>query len=159
MNLIYFICRSIHLLGVVVWLGGLLFQLFVAIPVVRSIGGNNYDIQKKLNKHFSKFVWISILSTLITGIILMALRPNFVWFQFNDNWSVLLGFKQLTFILMVVFLYGMTRMTKYLDSPSSNGGFDERVEMYRYRINQFWTMNIILGILAIFFATAMMIYA
>jgi len=148
-----------HILGVAVWLGGLLFQMFVVIHVVRSEDGNNYDVQRKLNKHFSKFVWISILSTLITGIILMALRPNFVWFQFSDNWSVLLGFKQLTFILMVVFVYGMTRMTKYLDSPSSNGGFDKRVEMYRYRINQFRTLNIIIGILAIFFAAAMMIYA
>jgi hypothetical protein len=49
-------------------------------------------------------------------------------------------------------------MLKYMGTPSSNGGFDERVMVYKQRINQYQMTSIILGITAVIFGVAMHIY-
>ena len=69
--------------------------------------------------------------------------------------TIWLGVKQLIFVLMAVFAFGHTRMLRYLESPSSNGGYDEKAEMYRHRLQQYRTISIALGMVAVFFAAGM----
>ena len=89
---------------------------------------------------------------------MMLLDPRFVWFQYNNRWSVLLGAKQIVFLLMLFYAFGHARMLSYLDTPVSNGGFDEKAELYRHRANQFSTINIFLGIIGLLLAAGMKQY-
>ena len=145
-----------HIFGVVVWLGGLMFQSAVATPIVQSEDDQQTKtIIRKINKRFMGFIWMSVWTILVTGVIMMIHKGYFFVFQNTDRWSILLGFKQLIFVLMVFYAFGYARMLKYLDSPSSNGGFDEKAELYRHRINQFRFMSILLGIIAVLLSAAM----
>ena len=147
----------LHLFAVVVWLGGLMFQSGVAMPVVQFESEQARTAMRKVNKRFVGFVWMSVWTILITGVLMMLFDPRFIWLAYQDKWSVLLGLKQLVFLFMIFYAFGYARMLKYLDAPSSNGGFDEKAELYRHRVNQFRTMNIFLGIVAVLLAAAMSI--
>ena len=92
---------------------------------------------------------------LITGIVMVLIEGKIGFLQFNDRWSILLGFKLLIFILMMFYAFGYARMLTYLDSPSSDGGFDEKTELYRHRTVQFRKISIALGITALLLAVAM----
>ena len=144
-----------HIFGVIIWLGGLMFQNAVAMPVVQFENDHAKAAMRKVNKRFIGFVWMSVWTIAVTGVIMMLLSPKFVWFQFDDRWSVLLACKQVIFVLMVFYAFGYARMLTYLESPSSNGGFNEKAELYRHRISQFRKMNIFLGIVALLLAAGM----
>jgi uncharacterized membrane protein len=144
-----------HIFSMVVWLGGLLFQSAVALPIFQSQEKPSAAILREIDKRFLGFIWMSVWTMLVTGILLMLLNPNFYWFQYHDRWSVLLGFKQLIFVLMVVYAFGYARMLQYLGTPSSNGGYNEKVEMYRDRINLFRRISVALGITAMLLGAAM----
>ena len=144
-----------HVFGVVVWLGGLMFQNAIAQRIVQFESDAAKTAMRKVNKRFVAFVWMSVWTILITGIIMMLLSPRFVWFQYNDSWSILLTCKQVVFILMVIYAFGHARMLVYLDAPSSNGGFNDKAELYRHRVNQFRKMSIFLGIVALLLSAGM----
>jgi len=101
---------------------------------------------------------MSVWTMLVSGVIMMLLSPRFIFLQFNDRWSVILGLKQLLFVFMVLYATGYARMLKYLETPSSNGGFNEKAELYRHRVDQFRRMNIVLGIVALFLGAALNVY-
>ncbi len=141
--------------SVVVWLGGLMFQAAVAMPIIHSEGQGAKAAMRKISQRFTGFIWMSLWTLLATGIILMIVEGRLTFFQFHDRWSVLLGLKELIFILMALYAVGYTRMMKYLDVPSSNGGFDQRAEDYRHRVEQFRNISIALGILGLLCAAAL----
>ena len=144
-----------HLFSVIVWLGGLMFQGAVADPIIKFENEFARAAIRKVNQRFVGFIWMSVWTMLVTGVLMMLLNPNFKWFQFDNRWSIMLGFKQLIFVLMVFYAFGYARMLTYLDAPSSNGGYDERAELYRHRVHQFRTISIFLGITALLLGAGM----
>ena len=144
-----------HVFGVIVWLGGLMFQNAIAMPVIQSESDQAKSAMRKVNKRFVNFVWMSVWTIFITGIIMMLLNSNFFWFQYDNQWSILLLCKQIVFVLMVLYAFGYARMLSYLDAPASNGGFSDKAELYRHRISQFRKMSIFLGIVGLLLAAAM----
>jgi uncharacterized membrane protein len=147
-----------HLFGLVVWLGGLMFQSAVVRPVLHAQTEYSRNVQRMLMLRFTGFIWMSAWTMAITGVIMMLLNPRFLWFQYHDAWSVLLASKLVVFVLMIFYSFGYARMLDYLSSPSSNGGFNEKAELYRHRINQFRIINIALGIFALMLGAAMAVY-
>src|SRR5262245_14535116 len=98
-----------HLFGVVVWLGGLLFQNAVAMPLIEYESEQAKAAMRKVNKRFIGFAWMSAWTILVTGLLMMLLSPRFVWFQFNDRWSVILLAKVGVFTAMVLYAFGYAR--------------------------------------------------
>jgi uncharacterized membrane protein len=147
-----------HLFGLVVWLGGLMFQSAVVMPVLHVQTEYSRNVQRMLMERFTGFIWMSAWTLATTGILMMLLNPRFNWFRYRDAWSVLLGVKLIVFVLMIFYSFGYARMLAYLSSPSSNGGFNEKAELYRHRIDQFRIINIALGILALLLGAAMIVY-
>lgn len=132
-----------------------MFQSAVAMPIIQFENEHARAAMRKVNQRFIGFIWMSVWTIFITGLLMMLLNPRFVWFHYDDRWSVLLGVKQVIFLLMVFYAFGYARMLKYLDAPSSNGGFNERAELYRHRVNQFRKISIFLGITALLLAAGM----
>jgi uncharacterized membrane protein len=147
-----------HIFGLVVWLGGLMFQSAIVMPVLHAQTEYSRNVQRMLMQRFTGFISMSAWTLAVTGCLMMLLNPRFVWFQYHDAWSVLLGSKLIVFVLMIFYSFGYARMLAYLSSPSSNGGFNEKAELYRHRINQFRIINIALGILALLLGAAMIVY-
>lgn len=142
-------CRGLHLLGVILWLGGLLFESLAVTPISRQSNDETKNVIRKINTRFVGIVWVSIWMILITGVMMMYYEQRLLHFQFTNRWSILFGLKQLTFILMVFYAYGYSRMLKYLNQPSSDGGFDAKAETYRNRLNLFRNITTALGITAV----------
>lgn len=144
-----------HIFSVVIWLGGLMFQNAVALPIFQYEGDQANGAMRKVNKRFIGFIWMSVWTMFVTGVILMLLNPRFIWFRYEDSWSIYLAAKQVIFILMVLYAFGYARMLSYLEAPASNGGFNDKAELYRHRVNQFRKISIFLGIIALLLAAAM----
>ncbi len=144
-----------HVFGVVVWLGGLMYQSAISIPIAQMEGEISAAITRKMNTRFIGFIWMSVWTILITGILMMLLDQHFQWFHYDNTWSILLGLKQIVFVLMVFYAFGYARMLAYLNVPVSNGGFDEKAGLYRQRLNQFRKISILLGIIALLLAAGM----
>jgi uncharacterized membrane protein len=155
LDFVLWVCRSMHVFAVVVWLGGLMFQNAILQPVAQHEGEPAKGLLRKVHKRFIGFIWMSVWTLLVTGVILMLASPRFLWFQYHDSWSVLLACKQAVFVLMVIYAYGHARMLAYLEAPSSNGGFNDRAELYRHRVGQFRTMSIALGIIGLLLSAGM----
>ncbi|MBI3192992.1 MAG: CopD family protein [Ignavibacteriae bacterium] len=155
MDFLLWSCRSMHIFGVIIWLGGLLFESAISVPIAQAEGEPADSLANKIHTRFVAFVWMSVWTIAVTGIIMMLLNPQFHWFTFQTQWQRLLGFKQLTFILMLFYAFGYARMLSYLNAPSSNDGTDENTTLVRQRLSQFRKINIALGITALLLAAGM----
>ena len=155
MDFLLWSCRVLHIFAVVVWLGGLMFQNAIIHPIAEVEGRVVRATIGRMNKRFLSFIWMSVWTIGITGVCMMLFNKQFVWFQYSDRWSILLGLKQLIFVLIVFYAYGYARMLHYLLSPSSNGGFDEKADIFSKRLHQFRTISIFLGIVALLLAAGM----
>lgn len=144
-----------HIFGVVIWLGGLMFQNAIVQPILQAESDHVRAAMRKVNKRFVSFVWMSVWTILVTGVIMMLLSGKFIWFEYHNSWSILLACKQVIFVLMVFYGFGYARMLAYLDAPSSNGGFNDKAELYRHRVNQFRRMSVFLGIMGLLLSAGM----
>jgi putative copper export protein len=160
-----------HIFGVIVWLGGLMFQNSVSQPVVKFESREANAAMRKVQRRFTAFIWMSVWTIAITGVIMMLLSPRFFWFHYDDRWSVLLGLKQLAFILMTFYAFGHARMLSYIERASANGHNSDSVEAFPpdfveafpaaevalavERAGQFRKVSIALGITATLMAAAM----
>jgi len=152
------ISRSIHIVSVTVWLGGFIYQRLVFPSAIARGGEHSNSVIRAFNRSFAAVSHAALGLLLITGVILMVSDPRFSLFSSGNRWSTFLIFKQIIFILAAFLLFAYSRMLKYMGGPSSNGGFDERVLVYRERISQYQITSIIFGITAVIFGVAMQIY-
>lgn len=144
-----------HLFGVIIWLGGLMFQNAILQPVVQFESDQITASIRKVNKRFIGFIWMSVWTIFVTGLIMMLLSSRFEWFRYDDRWSVLLGLKQLIFVLMIFYAFGYARMLEYATDQTVNGRRGDKVERSKERADQFRKVSIFLGITGILLAMAM----
>jgi len=97
-----------------------------------------------------------IWTVAVTGVGLMLFSPRFIVLEFDDSWSVLLGVKQLTFLVMAFFSFGYARMlTRCLEIVAEKDASGDDVMPYYQRMLQFGRINIALGIGAIMLASGL----
>ena len=151
MDFLLWAARSLHLFAVVVWLGGLLYQAAVTLPVARVEQRELAESSLHLLRRFQPFVWMCVWTILVTGVALMLFNPRFVLFRYDDRWSVMLGLKQLTFVIMVFYSFGYARMLRMVDLSERA---EERQMSYK-RMLQFGKFNVALGIIAMLLAAGL----
>ncbi len=156
MDFLLWAARSLHIFGVVVWLGGLMYQAVVTTAVAKAEGADFAPQTLHTLRRFAPFVWMCVWTVLVTGVALMLFSTRFVFFQFNDVWSILLVMKQVTFLLMMFFSFGYARMFARVDEM-----IQEKIKPlddvlpYHHRMLQFGRINIALGIVALLSAAGM----
>lgn len=145
-----------HLFAMVVWLGGLMYQVAVTISVAKVEGLETSPATLHQLRRFIPFVWMSVWTMLVTGIVLMLFNPKFMFLQFNDGWSVLLALKQAVYVMMVVYSFGYVRMFRRLDDVTDAGeGMNKSAISYYDRLLQFGRMIVALGIAGLLLAAGM----
>ena len=115
MDFLLWTVRSLHLFAIVVWIGGLLFQAAVVIPVARAEKTDVSSFTLHCHRRFIPFLWMSLWTVLVTGIALMLFNPRYVFFSYEDWWSFVLALKQVVFVGMAVVSLGQVRMFRRAD--------------------------------------------
>lgn len=85
MRILYFISVYIHILSAMMWMGGILFMVFVVVPVMRtgSVPGNSAEWIHRLGIQFRKVGWVSLVLLVITGIC----NLGFHGYHWMDLWT------------------------------------------------------------------------
>lgn len=68
----------IHLIAAVVWVGGIIFILFIATPSARQVlGAEAGRLMSDISKRFTPLANYSIMLLVVTGVVLAELRKQF----------------------------------------------------------------------------------
>lgn len=155
MDFLLWAARSLHIFSIVVWFGGLTYQAVVTFPVARVDGNELNESTRHLLRRFQPFVWMCVWTVLLTGVLLMLFDPRFIFFQYDDIWSILLGLKQVVFVVMIFFSFGYARMFSRVEQTLAvSGNMDETLQFYNQML-MFGKINIGLAIIAILLAAGL----
>lgn len=158
MDFLLWAARSLHVFGVVVWLGGLTYQSAVSLAVAKAEGTEFSPQSIHSLRRFVPFVWMMVWTVLVTGVTMMLFSTRFVFLEFHDQWSVLMGMKQITFLLMVFFSFGYARMLarvyELINATRNQDPQDDPSPFYK-RMNQFGRITIVLGMVQIMLASGL----
>jgi uncharacterized membrane protein len=144
-----------HLVSVVVWLGGLIFMNAMMSPVVEYHRAERSLVILDIQRRFLPFIWSSLWSLAVTGIILMLLSPRFLWFEYSTAWSQLLAAKQLVFLLWIFASWQTVKVFGRL--RESEEGDSDVFEGWHLAFTKLLRRGIVLGLLGVAFASAMLV--
>lgn|SRR4030067_1565110 len=112
----------LHLGAAVIWIGGIFFMLFIAIPSAKKIPREEtHTIMGYISKRFTYFANYSILILILTGIVLTVLDKNFSGMEnFNNLWVQILVIKHIIILLMIiVHFYRLLVLSRKIENASS----------------------------------------
>lgn len=92
-----------HLIATVIWIGGIIFILFIAIPSSKqALGAESGKLMGEISKRFTPLVNYSIILLIITGLVLTGFNKQFSGIgDFRNNWTVVLSLKHILVLGMV----------------------------------------------------------
>lgn len=107
-NYQYFVlARALHVVGVVIWIGGVAFVTMVLIPSIKTISQENFQLEL-FEKLENKFAFYARITTLITGISgFYMLEYLHAWNRYLDVkfwWLHLMTFIWIIFTLVLFVL-------------------------------------------------------
>ena len=156
MDFLLWAVRSLHVFGIVVWLGGMMYQMVVTISVARVEGFELSPQTVHELRRFVPFIWMCLWTVLLTGIGLMLFDSRFVFFEFKDRWSILLAAKQIVFLALAFFSFGYVRMFTRVDEMlGARSGVTQDAYMYFQGMVRLGKVNIAFGIVGILLSAAM----
>jgi putative copper export protein len=141
-----------HVFGVIVWLGGVLYQAVLARSEESHQPGSPAHQGMRM---FQPFVWMSVWTILVTGIALMVFNPRFVFLRFDDAWSVVLLAKQVVFVLMVIVAFGQARMLARVDELTAQANRRDDAFAYYRQMLRLGKANVVLAIVAVLLAAGL----
>lgn len=153
MDFVLWACRVMHVVSVVLWLGGLIFLNAVLGPVIEHEKATKSNLILTVQKRFLPFVWFSVWTIFVTGILLTLLSPQFLWLDFSTIWSKLLTLKFVSFVLMVFFSWQTAKVLAKLEASAQ--GDDEQFEGWRLALSKLFKRTIFVGIFALLCAGGM----
>ena len=115
----------IHVMGTVVWIGGILMTLLVILPSSKAalesapmVG----KLMKEIAKRFTPLANISILMLIATGIILFYYDKNYTFFlDLKNRWNVLIALKHaLVAIMIIIHFYRGLILSQKIEKSTSN---------------------------------------
>lgn len=138
----------IHLIATVIWIGGISFILFVAIPSAKNVlGGEAGKLMGEISKRFTPISNYSILFLFITGVALTILNKQFSGIGiFENKWPLILAIKHIIVLGMVVihFYRGLVLNPRIAKTESAN----EKTALQKLSLNLV-KVNFSLGILVL----------
>lgn len=158
----YFWAVFFHLIFVTFWLGGMLFTVAVLVPATRTkLKSNKGLIFKELGTRFSQLSWLIFALLLLTGTLALlgkgfpaeALVSLDFW---NSGYGTRLMHKLLTFglVLIVSGIHDFSlgpKAVEFMDSKPNAA----KTNYYRVASRWIGRINLILGLLILFFAVGL----
>ena len=150
----------LHLLAMVVWIGGIVMILSVILPVVNATleSPMKSRLMKGITERFTPLVNISFLVLIVTGIVIAHYEKNFTGFlDFNNPWNVVMLLKHLFVALMVIihFYRGLVlnpkigRLSSQVNESQVAPSLSPQVvNLQRFSLNLIKT-NLVLGLIVL----------
>ena len=94
----------LHSIGIVIWIGGIFFILFIVLPAAKKVlGVGAGKLMAEISKRFTPIANFGIIILVITGVVLTAGNKQFLGIgNFGNNWSLGLIVKHGGVLAMVV---------------------------------------------------------
>jgi uncharacterized membrane protein len=126
-SLYFVIARTLHVVGVVLWIGGVAFVTTVLIPSLKKIADpdNRLDLFEQLERQFSFQARILVLITGITGVYMLEFLQAWDRYQHLTYWWMHLMtfiwviFALVLFALEPLFLHRWFREQAIKDSENA----------------------------------------
>ena len=150
----------IHLLSAVVWIGGIFFILFVALPVAKKTLEQPGKLMGAIGKRFVPMANISIPLIFITGIFMSLSSHTFSdSVSLNSLWSRMLLIKILMALVMAsIHFYRGLVLTPKIARLTTESGLPERIgKLQRLSLNLVKT-NFALGTTVLFLTGMLSVY-
>lgn len=153
----------VHILGAIVWIGGMLFLALVAVPALRPLPGPERGrLLGRLGERFRLVGWVAIALLLATGVANSAFR-GVTWESvasgrlFESRFGQLLAIKLGLVIAMLIlslvhdFIIGPAGV-RALEQPAAGAA-----EVARLRRQASWLarLNLLLGLVVVGLAVAL----
>ncbi|GBD11219.1 hypothetical protein HRbin23_00871 [bacterium HR23] len=106
----YFLLVALHLLGAVVWFGGILFIGLVLVPTSRAFGEQGQALVRAVGRRFLWVAWPAIALTIGAGVVLGFMR-GFLGALFT---GALEDYPQMGLFLAKVLLVGVSLVLEVL---------------------------------------------
>lgn len=153
MDFVLWACRVMHAVSAVVWIGGLVFMNAVLNPVLQHQGLVTGQVSLAVSRRFLPFVWFSLWSMLVTGLLLMLLNPRFLWLDFSTDWSKLLAAKQVLFLLLAAVSWQAGKVVTKLEAAVRDSS--DEAEGWSLALQKLVRRSIFFGLLSILCAAGM----
>lgn len=137
----------LHLLGAVIWVGGIIFILYIAIPSSRQVlGPDAGKLMGEVSKRFTPVANYSILAIVIAGIVLTWKKG--LWggsFYFEGPQSIILFLKYLLALIMIGihFYRGLVLAPRITAAEPSQKPWLQKISLNLVKVN-LWLGVIIL---------------
>ena len=98
------------------------------------------------------FVWMSIWTIAITGILLMLFSPKFHFGSYQAPWEIYLLLKQIVFVAMIIAAISTGKIVRKMDSILAmppTPSLEDRISFHHDRILVRRRLNIIFGLVAL----------
>ena len=150
----------IHLLSAVVWIGGIFFILFVALPSAKKTLEQPGKLMGAIGKRFVPMANISILLIFITGIFMSLLSHIFSELvSLNSLWTQTLFAKVLTALAMAgIHFYRGLVLTPKIERLAAEGNHPEDIKRLQRLSLNLVKANFILGIMVLFLTGMLSVY-
>ena len=152
-ELILIACYWTHLIATALWIGGIIFILFFAMPSSRQVlGAGSGKLMAEISKRFTPAANLSIIVLLITGPILAVLSTQYSGTAILVyNWSSALMAKTIMVSGMVAvhFYRGLVLGPKIMRTT----GETEKKSLQKLSVNMV-RVNLILGLLVLLISGA-----
>lgn len=124
-----------HLTATVIWIGGIFFILFIAMPSAKQVlGAEAGKMMGEISKRFTPLANYSILLIILTGIVLTGFNKQFSGLsQLDNNWALILILKHALVLGMVAvhFYRGLILTPKIIMTAST----EEKTAFQKKSIN------------------------
>jgi uncharacterized membrane protein len=147
-EILLIVSAAIHLFAAVIWIGGIFFILFVALPSARKILEQPGPLMGALSKRFVPLANISILLILVTGI-LMSLSSHTLSeiASLNSTWSQTLSLKIIIALIMtVIHFYRGLVLTPRITKLASAGVHSDQVSRFQRLSLNLVKVNLLFGV-------------
>jgi len=141
----------LHSIATVIWIGGIFFILFIALPSAKKVlGAESGKLMSEISKRFTPIANYSIIALIVSGVALTATNKQFSGIgNFGNNWILVLIIKHLLVVIMVAvhFYRGLILTPKIARiDPSS-----KKVSLQKLSLNLV-KVNFCLGLIVLLFS-------
>ena len=102
-GLVVAISYWLHLIATSVWIGGIIFVLFIAIPSSKNVlGADAGKLMGEVSKRFTTLANYSIALLVISGVVLMGLSKQLSGIWTPNSWTTILILKHVLVLGMII---------------------------------------------------------
>ncbi len=146
----------LHSIATVIWIGGIFFILFIALPSARQVlGAEAGKLMGEISKRFTPLANYSVIALIVTGIALIAANKEFSGISnLENNWTLVLIIKHLLVASMVAvhFYRGLIVAPKIARTePASEKASLQKLSLNLVKVNFYFGLIVLLfsGIISI----------